>query len=116
MKVIDKVFIDTTYRKENYDRHDFEYLQSLFNEYRIVCTDATLLCGKMQYCFIENLMLDYMDFNMSEFDVEYRRTDGGHNVFNKNGRKFYLKLCNDLPEWTMISIPEKVDLRKQPED
>ena len=116
MKVIDKVFIETTYREWNYDLHDFDQLKEYFREQGLTSLTGTIICGENMYKVIENVTLDYI--NCYKGTKGYKKsTDGyqdvskGRNVLMKNGLTWYLKRCKDLPQWTMIIIPDKIDLR-----
>ena len=110
MRVVDKVFIEKTYRKEDYDRRDFDHIKDVFREHGITNDHGTILCSKMLYKYIENMMLDHVRSPLENKDG-YQDVTEGRNVFMKNGITWYLKLCDDFPDWTMIIIPDKVDLR-----
>ena len=116
MKVVDKVFIERIYREEGFDLRDFDHLKDEFRKQGITETEATILCDKNSYHVIENVMLDYVHskgaFKDDPFqDDGYQDVSKGRNIIRKNGLVWYLKLLNDLPEWTMIIIPDKIDLR-----
>ena len=110
MKVIDKVFIDQPYRRENFDIHDFDQLKEEFRAAGITSAHATIICDGNLYSQIENVMLDHC-FGLQDDSDDYQDVSKGRNVIRKNGLTWLLKRCAGLPDWTMIIIPDKIDLR-----
>jgi len=65
---------------------------------------TTLLCGKQQYMWIENLLLEYIRaWHEGKPEGDY----GDIRVFAKNGITYNLLLVNDLDPYSMIILPHK---------
>ena len=107
-----KALVHTFYREEDFDVTDFFHLKDMARAQGITSDKHTLLCGNMAYKRIENHLLDHIKA-YTNIPKELEPLQPEAHVFMVNGITYYIYLITGIPDWTVIILYDRVDIKTE---